>query len=304
MQHGNSTIEDIAAALRRYADRQAGEGPYITAIEGVIILRSFCAKPPSHSILKPALCVVAQGAKWTSFGDKRFQYHAGQALVVSVEMPSVGRVIEASPDAPFLGVIIEFDSAIMRSVIEEADIFPDKCDRAHCGAAVVDLNGALADSVLRLIRLLDTPRAWSTLAPMIRREICYWLLDGPHGADIAQVVLGSNHSMSIINAIQNLRERFCETVSIAELAAIARLGPSAFHRRFKELTSLTPLQYQKQLRLLEARRLMVSEGANVETAAFAVGYESPSQFSREYSRMFGMAPKRDSVKTKHLVTIT
>jgi transcriptional regulator GlxA family with amidase domain len=247
---------------------------------------------------------VAQGAKWTSFGEKRFHYQAGQALVVSVEMPSVGRITEASPDAPFLGVIIEFDPAVMRSVIEEADMRSDDGDRAHCGAVVADLKGPLADAVLRLVRLLDSPRALPTLAPMIKREICYWLLESPHGAEIIQMVLGSNHSTSIVDAIQSLRERFCETVSIAELAAIARLGPSAFHRRFKQLTSLTPLQYQKQLRLMEARRLMVSEGAKVETAAFEVGYESASQFSREYSRMFGVPPKRDSVMTTQLITVT
>lgn len=297
-------MEELARALRFYTDRQAGESPYVTDIEGLIILRSSHAKPPSHIISKPALCAVAQGAKWTSFGEKRFHYQAGQALVVGVEMPSVGRVVEASPNAPFLGAIIEFDPVIMRSVIEEADMRPEEDDCARRGAVVADLNGALADCVLRLVRLLDTPRALPTLAPMIKREIYYWLLDGAHGADIAQVVLGSHHSMPIVNAVQNLRERFCETVSIAELADIAKLGRSAFHRRFKQLTSLTPLQYQKQLRLMEARRLMVSEGAKVETAAFEVGYESPSQFSREYSRMFGVPPKRDSVNTTHLVNVT
>lgn len=297
-------MEELAGALRLYTDRQAGESPYVTDIEGLIILRSSHAKPPSHLISKPALCVVAQGTKWTSFGEKRFQYQTGQALVVSVEMPSVGRVVEASPDAPFLGAIIEFDPLIMRSVIDEANIRPEKGNGARFGAVVADLNGALADCVLRLVRLLDTPRALPMLAPMIKREIYYWLLDGAHGVDIAQVALGSHHSMPIVNAIQNLRERFCETVSIAELADIARLGRSAFHRRFKQLTSLTPLQYQKQLRLMEARRLMLSEGTKVETAAFEVGYESPSQFSREYSRMFGVPPKRDSVKATHLVPTT
>jgi AraC-like DNA-binding protein len=296
-------IDEIASALEFYTDRQAGESPYFTDIEGLIILRSDQARMPSHIISKPALCVVAQGGKWTSFGENRFHYRAGQALVVSVEMPSVGRVTQATPDAPFLGAVIEFDPAMMRAVMEEGDMRPEEGDGSQAGALVAEIDGPLAECILRLIRLLDRPKALPTLAPMIKREICYWLLDGPHGADIAQVILGRDHSRHVVEAIHALRERFREPVTIAELASIARLGTSAFHRRFKQLTSLTPLQYQKQLRLMEARRLMVSEGANVETAAYDVGYESASQFSREYSRMFGVPPKRDSVTTTHLVTM-
>ncbi len=138
------------------------------------------------------------------------------------------------------------------------------------------------------------------LAPLIQREIYYRLLDGPHGADIARIVVGGDRSMPIVEAIHCLRDRFRESVSVGELASVARLGPSAFHRRFKQLTSLSPVQYQKQLRLMEARRLMISEGANVETAAFEVGYGSASQFSREYARMFGVPPKRDA--TSHVAS--
>jgi len=259
-----------------------------------MILRSNHAKPPSHIISKPALCVVAQGAKWTSFGDKRFHYGAGQALVVTVEMPTVGRVFQASADVPFLGLILEFDPAILRAVMEEAKLQRGSGERTSAGALVTDLGGPLLDAILRLVRLLDTPRAVTALAPMIKREICYWLLEGEHGQEIAKLVTESDRSGNIVRAIQSLRERFREAVPTSELASIARLGTTTFHRRFKQLTSLTPLQYQKQLRLLEARRLMISERIKVEAAAFEVGYESASQFSREYSRMFGVAPKRDT----------
>ena len=160
-----------------------------------------------------------------------------------------------------------------------------------------DFQGPLADCALRLVRLLQTPKAIPTLCPLIMREICYWLLTGSHGGDIARMALANSPSQRVISAMHSLRSRFRETVRMDDLAAIARMSTSALHRQFKALTSL---QYQKQLRLLEARRLMVSRAFNVEAAAFEVGYESPSQFNREYARMFGSPPKRD---LKHLQTL-
>jgi transcriptional regulator GlxA family with amidase domain len=159
---------------------------------------------------------------------------------------------------------------------------------------VTEFQGPLADCALRLVRLLDTPKAIPTLYPIIMREICFWLLTGPHGGDVARMTLANGPSQRVINAMHSLRSRFRETVRIEELAAVAQMSVSSFHRQFKALTSMTPLQYQKQLRLLEARRLMISDAVRVEAAAFQVGYESPSQFSREYARMFGAPPKRDA----------
>jgi AraC-like DNA-binding protein len=284
----------LAQAIKSYIDRQGGENPYRTAIPGLTLLHSDHAKPPAHYLLRPALCVVAQGAKWASVGGRQLEYRAGQALLVSVEMPSAGRVTTASPQEPFYGAVIEFDLAAMRAVLDEMDAPPLIEDDATHGVFVTDFAGPLEDCILRLVRLLDTPKAIAALAQMIQREICYWLLSGPHGGAVVRAALEHGRPSRLIGAIHALRDRFSEPVRVAELAAVAKLSPSAFHRQFKALTSMTPLQYQKQLRLLEARRLMVAEAANVETAAFAVGYESPSQFSREYSRMFGASPKRDS----------
>jgi len=160
---------------------------------------------------------------------------------------------------------------------------------------VTNFDGPLADCALRMVRLLGTPQAIPVLYPAIMREICYWLLSGPEGGEVVQMTLANSHARCVLSAIHCLRERFAEPVRIEELASVAHLSPSAFHRQFKSITSMTPLQYQKQLRLLEARRLMVTEEATVETAAFQVGYESSSQFSREYSRMFGLPPRRDAV---------
>lgn len=289
---------ELAEAVRRYTDAQAGPSPFVTTVPGLTLLRSDHQKKPNPLIYKPALCIVAQGAKWTAFGHRRFEYRAGQALVVTVEMPAFGTVAEASPTEPYLGVIIEFDLGIMREVMEMTDsihTLPTTRMNGGQGVFVTNFAGPLADCALRMVRLLETPQAIPVLYSAIMREICCWLLLGPHGSEIAAMTMGKSHMRPIINAIHSLRDRFAEPVRVEELASAAQMSASAFHRQFKAITSLTPLQYQKQLRLLEARRLMVADDANVETAAFQVGYESPSQFSREYSRMFGMSPHRDAV---------
>ena len=287
----NALIE----AVRRFTAGQTGASPFFTAIDGLIILRSDHEKPPAHLIFKPALCIVVQGAKWVMFGDRRFDYRAGQAVVVNVEMPLYGRVAEASPTEPYLGVIIEFDQAILRDVWEGLSSPPVAGGDPKPGLFVMDLGDPLSNCVLRLVSLLETPGAIATLRPLIMREICYWLLTGPHGGEIASITLASTHTPSIIRAIHTLRDRFIEPIRIDELAGTAGMSCSAFHRHFKAITSMTPLQYQKNLRLLEARRLLMADAANVEAAAWQVGYESPSQFSREYARMFGSPPKRDIV---------
>ena len=292
--------DQLAEAVLRYTDSQPGNSPFVTAIDGLAILRSDHPKPPTHMISRPAMCIVAQGAKWAMFGDTRLEYRAGQALVIGVETPTIGRVVAASPREPCLVLAFELDLAIMRSVAEGLDAPPKVSGEPGRGVFVTDFQGPLADCALRLVRLLDTPKAIPMLHPIIMREICYWLLTGPHGGDVARLTLVNSPSQRVINAMHGLRNRFKETVRIEELAAIAQMSPSAFHRQFKALTSLTPLQYQKQLRLLEARRLMVSQAFNVEAAAFEVGYESPSQFSREYARMFSAPPKRDMTRLRTL----
>lgn len=288
-------LDALIDAVMRYTDAQSGESPYPTAVDGLTILRSNRTKPPAHLIFKPALCMVLQGAKWALFGGKRFDYRAGEALVVSLDIPSYGRVAEARPSEPYLGLIIEFDVAVMREVFAGLDVAPKPSGTVDGGWFVAPFDGPIAECALRMVRLLDTPKAIAMLHSGIMRELCYWVLTGPHGGDVAKVVLASDHEEGVVAAIHSLRARFAEPIRIDELAATARMSPSAFHRHFKVLTSMTPLQYQKRLRLLEARSLMITDAANVETAAFAVGYESASQFNREYARMFGAPPRRDFV---------
>lgn len=289
----------LLEAVRRYTEVQTDLSPFTTAIQGVQILRSDHEKQPRYLIFKPALCIVVQGAKWAIFGEKRFDYRAGQALVVSVEMPALGTVVEASPTKPYLGIIIELDLGLMREVMESLDGLPELSPETKHAVFVTDFGGPLADCALRVVRLLKSPQAIPVVYPAIMREICYWLLAGPHGSDIMRMTLAKSHTEGVLHAIHALRHRFSEPVRIEELARTARMSPSAFHRQFRLITSMTPLQYQKQLRLMEARRLMVAHEANVETAAFQVGYESPSQFSREYSRMFGLSPRRDIASLKY-----
>ncbi len=286
-------LGELIDIMTRFTAAKDEPGSFATAIDGLTILRSVREQHPSHMIIKPALCVVVQGAKWTAFGYRRFEYRAGEALVVSIEMPAMGSVTDATPAMPFLGLVIEFDLGVMREVMEglAGTLVPG--GDIGGGVRVTTFDGPIADCVVRMVRLIETPAAIPVIAPMIMREICYWLLTGPDGGDIAHVALATSHSPRIISAIHTLRERFIEPFTIDDLAAIARLSPSAFHRQFKALTSMTPLQYQKQLRLLEARRLMASGATNAETAARTVGYESASQFSREYARMFGTPPRRD-----------
>jgi AraC-like DNA-binding protein len=292
--------DDLVDSVLRYTRGQPGESPFRTAIEGLMILHAVAPKPLSHMIIRPALCVTLQGAKWTAFGERRFDYRAGETMVVGVEMPAIGRVIEASPAKPYLGIVLELDLGLMREVMETLDDAPVASDASRHGAFVTDFAGPLADCVARAIRLLDRPQAIPMLYPALMREICYWLLTGPQGGAIARMALGSDRTHRIVSAVHALRDRFTDPVRIEALAAIAQLSPSAFHRQFKALTGMTPLQFQKQLRLFEARRLLASGECNVETAAFRVGYESASQFSREYSRMFGAPPLRDVAALRRL----
>jgi AraC-like DNA-binding protein len=288
----NPVTKPLLDAVERYT-APLGEGYFVTAIDGFTIARLNNAQPPAHHIVKPSLCTVLQGGKWATFGDTQFNYRAGQALIVSLEIPSFGRVTDASPSEPYLGLMIEFDLTIMREVLEKLDDPPPVSGETGAGWFVTDLAGPMADCALRMVRLLDTPKAIPMLYPSLMRELCYWLLSGPNGGDVAKIVLANGYAQSVVAAIHTLRNRFAEPVRIEELADAAQMSLSAFHRQFKALTSMTPLQYQKRLRLIQARNLMVTDAANVETAAFRVGYESPSQFSREYARMFGAPPRRD-----------
>lgn len=272
-------------------DDNANLSPFYTAIDGLILLQSETERNQTHIVHKPALCIVVQGAKWTAFGERRLDYRAGQAMVVSIEMPGASQVVEGGPDAPYLSVVIELDQATMRDVYGRMDTPPSP--DAQSAAFVVDLDRMLLDCAIRAVRLLHEPQAIPILYPTVMREVCYRLLAGPYGGALSRIVVGTERNRRLIQAIKVLRESFDKATSIDDLAKRAGMSATAFHRKFKAMTGMTPVQFQKQMRLMEARRLMLSGAVSAETAAFEVGYASPSQFSREYARLFGAPPRRD-----------
>lgn len=290
--------ETLIEAVSRATEGTSDHEVFTTAVEGLVLIRANQVQRPKLVAYQPVLCVVLQGRKVTEFGDRDFSTGPGDAVFVGVDTMGMGRVVEASPSEPYLSVVIALDMATLREVLEEVEVPPMTEEAMPRGVFKVDFDGSLADCALRMVRLLDTPRAIPLLAPAIMREICYWLLTGPHGPEICRVARLTGPTRAIVDALRILRERYTEPLRVEELARAANMSPSVFHLRFKALTATTPLQYQKHLRLHEARRLLMDGETNVEAVAFQVGYQSPSQFSREYSRAFGLSPKRDAVSGK------
>ncbi|NUB45482.1 AraC family transcriptional regulator [Fertoebacter nigrum] len=270
-----------------------------TPVPGIVLICSTETRMPFRKIYKPSLCIVVQGAKRIELTDQIIDYAAGMALAVSIEMPGIGSITGATRAAPFMGMVMEFDNDILRNVLSRLEEPP--CP-AHdgLGAFVEHLSAQQQDCLMRLVRLFSTPDAVPVLYPAILQELYFWLLTGPNGGAIARIIQPDSHTRRIADAIYLLRKEYHRPIRVEEMADAARMSPSSFHQHFKALTAMTPLQYQKQLRLIEARRLMVTQASTVTRAAFDVGYESASQFSRDYTRLFGTAPKRDAMTLKSL----
>jgi AraC-like DNA-binding protein len=272
-----------------------GEGFYELPMEGAHIIRSFHQVDANHGLYRPSLCVAVQGGKEFLSGSETFRYGTMQGLIISMDTPAAGRIVAASADKPFIGLTVGLDATILRDVLNQLDHPPEVPRGGETTVFVADIDEALADCLTRLVRLTERPEAIPVLYTSILREIYFWLLTGPHGGEVCRQALPETHVARISRAIWLLRENFTQSLPVEQLASAAGMSNSSFHHHFKSLTSMTPLQFQKQLRLLEARRLMLSDAFNVTDAAYRVGYESVSQFSREYSRAFGTAPKRDSM---------
>jgi AraC-like DNA-binding protein len=288
------------AILDYLALHGVGDGICTTAVDGLTLLRASHQTFPTHLIYRPELCVVVQGAKSVMLGDEVIDYHAMQALVVSLALPGVGKITEASVERPLLVIGLELDVPLLLDVMQQINGAPRAAAGAGLGVYVHDIGAPLADCLLRLVRMLDTPEELPLLLPLLQREIYYRLLTGPNGDKLALLCLPDSHARRVTEALCLLRAQYAAPVPIGKLAAAAGMSASSFHHHFKALTSMTPLRYQKHLRLLEAKRLMLTEGVSVMRAAFQVGYESASQFSREYVRMFGQSPRRDIAATRKL----
>ncbi len=291
----------LLGAITAYIEAQGGgQGVFPTPIASFNIVRSFKERMRMRQVYKPSICVVLQGAKEIIVGEDTLRYGAMECLAVGMTLPATGHIVEASPDAPYTGLTLELDVAMIRDVLEQLDVPPVPPATSGPCLFVRRVDEPLAECVLRLLRMCDTPKAVPILFPSIMREICYWLLSGPNGGELCKLAEPESNAARIGRALHLIHEDMARTLRMEELAEVARMSLSSFHQHFKAMTSMTPLQFQKQLRLLEARRLMVMEDANVTEAAYQVGYESASQFSREYSRTFGVAPKRDVMNQQRL----
>lgn len=250
------------------------------------------------TLAQPALCILAQGRKEICLGDETYVYDPLHYMVVSVAMPISGALLEASPQNPSLGIRLDIDPAEINSLIAEAGPMGVPSQPSSRGVFIERLDTQMLDALLRLIRLLDTPKDIAVLAPLIRREILYRLLRGQQGARLYEIAMANTQTHRVCQAIQWLNDHFQRPLRIDDLAREVNLSASTLHHRFKAVTSMSPLQYQKQLRLQEARRLMLNDGLEASVAGYRVGYESPSQFSREYSRLYGAPPLRDMARLR------
>jgi AraC-like DNA-binding protein len=281
-------IADLAAFVARHITRTGMKG---TPVQRLSLFRADEPTVPLPAVYDASLCLIAQGSKRVSLGDRSLVYDATHYLLVSVDLPLVGHVTEASAAAPYLCCKIDIDQAALADLILAAGGRAPKADLP--ALAVYRSDDDLVDAAIRLVRLLERPEDIPTLAPLIEREILYRLLTGPHGAALRYMAVADSHLNQVSRAIALIRNGFDRQLRIGDIAAAAGMSPSSLHEHFKAVTRMTPLEYQKQLRLQEARRLMLSEGTTAGSAGFAVGYDSASQFNREYARLFGAPPRRD-----------
>lgn len=281
---------ELAARVTAFA---RSDGVHDTNIAGVAAIRASAPSRPLSAVYEPSLCIVVQGRKRAQLRDETYIYDPLNYLVVSVTLPVVGQIIEASSERPYLCLRIGVDRQLIGELLLQ--VGPTLIERpvSERGLYVAKTEGALLDAVVRLVRLVDQPREAQILAPLILREIHYRALTGELGSRLRELCIVDSQIQRVARAIDVLRTRFAEGFSVEDLAAIAHMSPSSFHHRFKEVTALSPMQFQKQLRLHEARRLMLTEGIEASVAAHRVGYESASQFSREYRRLFGAPPRRE-----------
>lgn len=276
----------------------AADGTVETAVPGLKLFRGSSTDAPTCTIIASVFTMMAQGAKRLTIGDDTLDYDARHYLISSVDLPIFSRVTRASAAEPYLGMALNIDPV---KINELTAAMPENrlLDGVDRGIGVGTMSVEIQNTALRLARLLDTPTDIPVLAPIIERELLYRLLTGSLGSRLRQAAAGGSHSHQIVRAIDWLKTNLDQPISIDRLASLSNMSKSSLHHHFKALTAMTPLQYQKQMRLHEARRLMLVTNADAASAAHFVGYESPSQFNREYRRLFGIPPGRDVAQLRH-----
>lgn len=280
----------LAERIARWAERTEDGA---TALPALFLLRHDAPTEPVSYMLGPNVCLIAQGRKRVVLGEEAYVYDAHQYLVTSLGLPVIVEIIEASREKPYLGLRLELDQRAMAQLMVDINLPIPKAQQASRGIAVSEITLPLLQAFHRLIDLLDEPESIPVLAPLIQREILYRLLVGEQGLRLRQIASAGTQGHQISRAVDWLKGNFSKPLHIDDLAAYANMSNSTFHHHFRALTAMSPLQFQKWLRLNEARRLLLVEHLEAATAAYQVGYESPSQFSRDYSRLFGSPPLRD-----------
>lgn len=286
----------LREAVRRYTERHAdASGVARTPVKGLYLVRTTSTGELRHAIERPLICLVAQGAKQVTMGSQTLTFRAGDSMLLTADAPTVSDITRASGGAPYLALALDLDAAVIAALCAEMQ------------AAAVDVGPALrfqptdaevADAALRLVTLLERPASIPVLQAQLVREMHYWLLAACHGLSIRQLGSPESQARRIARAVEILRKGFTAPIAVAQLAAAARMSPSTFHKHFRTVTSLSPLQFQKQLRLIEARRLMLAKGLKPSVAAYKVGYESVPQFTREYRRQFGRPPGHETLQAR------
>jgi AraC-like DNA-binding protein len=274
------------------------DGGHETVIPSLFFSHFSDVAGPFYGVHKPSLCIVVQGMKEVLLSQELFRYGPADYLVTSVNLPIIGQVTEASPEVPYLALKLEFTPNEILEVLGEVQMGVSKKENTKRGMYVNLIELSLLDAVARFVRLLDYPEDIPILAPLIKKEIIYRVLQGRHGAALGQIAVEGSSTYQISDAIDHIMNNYDRAIRVEELAEIANMGVSSLHRLFKEVTAMSPIQFQKQLRLQEARHLLLTEAADAADVTFRVGYESPSQFSREYSRLFGLPPKEDIKRLK------
>jgi len=294
----DKTIATLCQSIARYTEY--GD-LYTTAIPGLSLFRREEPTEPFSGMYEPSICMAVQGAKRVILGDDTFVYDSHRYLITSVDLPTIVQIIEASPDMPYLGLRLKFDLKEISQLMVDSNLPQPRSQQSSRGMATGEMTQQLVNAFVRLIDLLDDEKDIPILAPVIQREIIYRLLVGDQGERLRQIATAGSQSQHIAKAIGWLKSNYSKSISMDDLAALTNMSVSTFHHHFRSLTALSPLQFQKQLRLQEARRLMLAERMDAANAAFQVGYESPSQFSREYNRLFGAPPLRDISKLRQMV---
>ena len=289
--------------LRQLIGRHAHNTHGPSAIEGLMVSASDTPTAPRAAVAEPSLGLVLQGSKRTVSGDQVFDYAAGEFLISQLDLPVVGKVTAASAERPFLGIGIRLEPSEIAALLLESADAPDGTPARAPGIAVASAGAPLLDALAHLAGLLDAPQDVPILAPLYRREVLWRLLTGPQGAVVRQIGLADGNLAHITRAVKWIRDHHDDSIRIGQLATLAGMSESTFHRHFRAVTHMTPIQYQKAVRLQQARLELVSGGRDVAEVAHSVGYDSASQFSREYRRLFGAPPGRDTQRIRAAETV-